>query len=81
MAILLVLAGHTVQNYQPLDEPLRRWLLVFANPGAGVRLFFVLSGYLITLLLLEEQAATATISCAGFMGAGSCASSRPFTPT
>lgn len=68
VAILLVLAGHTVQNYQPLAEPVRRWLLVFANPGAGVRLFFVLSGYLITQLLLEEQAATATISVRRFYG-------------
>ena len=68
VAILLVLAGHTAQNYQPLDEPVRRWLLAFANPGAGVRLFFVLSGYLITQLLLEEQAATATISLRRFYG-------------
>ena len=68
IAILLVLAGHTAQNYQPLDESVRRWLSVFANPGAGVRLFFVLSGYLITQLLLEEQAATSTTSLRRFYG-------------
>ena len=62
VAILLVLAGHIAQNYSPLDETARRWLTAFANAGAGVRLFFVLSGYLITSLLLKELASTGRIS-------------------
>jgi peptidoglycan/LPS O-acetylase OafA/YrhL len=42
--------------------------LVFANGGLGVRVFFVLSGFLITRLLLEEFDATGTISIRGFYG-------------
>lgn len=66
IAILLVIAGHVAGNYQPLDDNLRRWLVAFANAGAGVRLFFVLSGYLITHLLLQELAATGTLSLRDF---------------
>jgi peptidoglycan/LPS O-acetylase OafA/YrhL len=54
IAILMVLAGHVASNYQPLEPGLRRWLVALANSGGGVRLFFVLSGYLITKLLLVE---------------------------
>lgn len=66
VAILLVVAGHIASNYQPLDEGLRRWFQAFANSSAGVRLFFVLSGYLITSLLLDEKAATGAISLRRF---------------
>jgi peptidoglycan/LPS O-acetylase OafA/YrhL len=66
VAVLLVVGGHIAQNYQPLGEEMRRWLVAFANPGVGVRIFFVLSGYLITHLLLKELAATKTISLASF---------------
>jgi peptidoglycan/LPS O-acetylase OafA/YrhL len=62
IAILLVLAGHSLANFQPLSAAWRHWGLVFANPGAGVRIFFVLSGYLITLLLIVEKRQTGTIS-------------------
>jgi peptidoglycan/LPS O-acetylase OafA/YrhL len=68
VAILMVLAGHTAANYQPLGDDLRRSLEAFANASAGVRLFFVLSGYLITGLLLQEEAATGTISLKRFYG-------------
>jgi peptidoglycan/LPS O-acetylase OafA/YrhL len=66
IAVLMVIAGHTVANYQPLTPELRQWLGAFANAGAGVRLFFVLSGYLITSLLVEEQDQTQTIALGQF---------------
>ncbi len=66
VAILLVLAGHSVANYEPLSPWIRRWLGSFANASFGVRLFFVLSGYLITSLLLDELKRTGKISLAAF---------------
>lgn len=66
IAILLVLAGHVVANFQPLSPEFRYWLGAFANSNAGVRLFFVLSGYLITWLLLREWTATGRISIGQF---------------
>jgi peptidoglycan/LPS O-acetylase OafA/YrhL len=65
IAILLVILGHLAQN-SPLEPETRRWCMAFANSSAGVRLFFVLSGYLITQLLLEEQTATGRIALGKF---------------
>ena len=66
IAILLVLAGHIAANYQPLAPAVRHWVEAYANASFGVRLFFVLSGYLITTLLLKERATTGTISLPKF---------------
>jgi peptidoglycan/LPS O-acetylase OafA/YrhL len=66
IAILFVVAGHIAANYAPLDPVLRRWLVAFANAEAGVRLFFVLSGYLITTLLVREHLETGGISLKNF---------------
>lgn len=66
LAILLVLGGHVAQNYPGIDEGARAWLMAFANSNAGVRLFFVLSGYLITTLIAAEFERTGTISLRDF---------------
>ncbi len=66
VAILMVVAGHSVENYSPMGPGLRRWLTVFSNPNGGVRLFFVLSGYLITQLLLQEFARSGSIRLGRF---------------
>ncbi|MDX2160453.1 MAG: acyltransferase [bacterium] len=68
-AALCVLVGHTVWNPAILfGEPLiAPWLDTFVlNGGTAVTLFFVLSGFLITHLLLEEKRATGTISIRNF---------------
>jgi peptidoglycan/LPS O-acetylase OafA/YrhL len=44
-------------------EPFR---IVFADGGLGVRVFFALSGFLITSMLLDELDATGRISITGF---------------
>jgi peptidoglycan/LPS O-acetylase OafA/YrhL len=71
-------AAHSIARRPPshLDLNRRRWTLdvaplplgswgrAFAN--LGVRIFFVISGYLITTLLLQEQARSSTIQLRGF---------------
>jgi peptidoglycan/LPS O-acetylase OafA/YrhL len=64
-SILLVLFGHTIESNPWLHA---RWYLqvILANSQLGVRIFFVLSGFLITTLLLNEQDASGRISIRGF---------------
>jgi peptidoglycan/LPS O-acetylase OafA/YrhL len=64
ISILLVLVGHLAgtRHFLSLEVVSR-----FGDLGnLGVRVFFVISGYLITGLLLKEMVATRTITLAGF---------------
>lgn len=64
LAISLVLIGHGASR---LPEHSRFWFLwVYAN--FGVQIFFVISGYLITTLLLKEHGRTGSINLADFYG-------------
>ena len=68
LAILLVIAGHIASSLPPGAVDAMAPLFTFiGQSGRGVSLFFVISGFLITRLLLKEQERTGRISLRGFM--------------
>jgi len=64
IAIGLVIAGHSAEAYGLRDHPW--WLSPAVNSSFGVRLFFVLSGFLITRLLMREEEVCGSISLKAF---------------
>ena len=74
-SILIVLLNHSIE-YGHATRLLpwlgTRWAapfrIVFADGDLGVRVFFVLSGFLITSMLLDELDASGSISIIGFYG-------------
>jgi peptidoglycan/LPS O-acetylase OafA/YrhL len=65
LSIFLVLALHTIQRFATNRPVSLIWYAVF-DGATGVLMFFVISGYLITTLLLSEQRKRGSISMRGF---------------
>ena len=65
ISILLVMGLHTLQRHDLSHHSSFLWYALF-NGGTGVYIFFVISGYLITSLLLHEQSRTGGISLGSF---------------
>lgn len=58
LAILLVLPHNLRRVFEPFDGMSRLWVQLTDRGWIGVQLFFVLSGFLITRILLNTQTAT-----------------------
>jgi peptidoglycan/LPS O-acetylase OafA/YrhL len=65
LSIFLVLALHSLQRVDFTHHVPWIWFGIF-NGGTGVFIFFVISGYLITSLLLREHEKSGSISLRGF---------------
>jgi len=65
LSIALVIIGHAYQGATDRSPSTPIWLIV-ANGGLGVEIFFVISGFLITWLLLKERERNGIISLRDF---------------
>jgi len=65
LSIALVVVGHAYQGATLLSPSTPFWL-ISGNGALGVEIFFVISGFLITTLLLEEYEQQGTISLHNF---------------
>jgi peptidoglycan/LPS O-acetylase OafA/YrhL len=65
LSIFLVMALHALQRYSSTHSVATVWYGIF-NGDAGVYIFFVISGYLITRILLNEHQKRGSISLRGF---------------
>src|ERR1051326_480458 len=66
ISIMLVLLEHTASHGGTRDVGAHGAVLLTGNAQTGVSIFFVISGYLITKLLLQELDSTGTISLSRF---------------
>ncbi|HEX4956233.1 MAG TPA: acyltransferase [Thermoanaerobaculia bacterium] len=65
-AALLVVVGHVPMTQAGVGLPSFAWGALFFRGGTAVSFFFTLSGFLITYLLLDEQARTGRIDVGAF---------------
>jgi peptidoglycan/LPS O-acetylase OafA/YrhL len=65
LSIFLVVSLHTLQRYSIDHRVAWGWYALF-NGACGVEIFFVISGFLITSLLLQEQRKRGAFSLSGF---------------
>lgn len=65
ISILLVIVGHAYQGIYHFD-PVEPWWTILGNGNLGVEIFFVISGFLITSLLLREKEKYGDISLRNF---------------
>ncbi len=66
ISIFLVLISHSESTYPHQNRWVNFLLTIFGNGSLGVLIFFVISGFLITTLLLNEYEKTGTISLTQF---------------
>lgn len=65
ISILMVLLGHSAETIGPILTE-NSATSFFANASLGVKIFFVISGYLITKILINERDKTGSISLKNF---------------
>ena len=69
LAAMMVLLSHTIKpafEYLPADSFWQKLLHTFTQGGIGVSVFFVLSGFLITYLLVSEEEINGKIALKNF---------------